>query len=375
MKKNSKSEVRKASATKQSRNEQLTVGIDLGDRTSHYSVQNVAGEEVESGKVSTTREGLSKHFGGVDRRRIILEAGTHSNWIRVHLESMGHEVIVANPRQIPGITKSVHKSDPKDAEKLALYGRVDARILHPIRHRSLEVQQDRGAIRARAVLVRSRTKIINTARGLAKSLGHRLPACGSEQFRVRVRQNLAAELECSIAPLLAVLETLDEQIRKLDGTLQRLAQEKYPEATRLEQVWGVGTQTALCFVLTLEDAGHFSKSRTVGAFIGLTSKKNQSGRRDPQLSISKAGDGQLRWLLVECAQRILSRKAPDSDLRRWGLQLYGRGDKNAKKRAIVAVARKLAVLLHKLWRSGEAYDPLYGSRRRQATEAAMSVAV
>ena len=344
------------------------MGIDLGDVTSHYVVQNVAGEAVESGKVATTREGLSKHFDGVARRRFIVEAGTHSNWVRVHLEGMGHEVIVANPRHIPGITRSTQKSDPKDAEKLAMYGRVDPRILHPIQHRSLETQQDRAVLRGREAMVQARTQLINCARGLAKSVGERLPKCDAEQFPARVREQLPAGLRTSILPLVEAVEKLSGQVEKLDETMKGM-EEKYAETRRLKQVWGVGRQTALCFVLALEDAERLDKSRAAGVVVGLGPKKGQSGGRDPQLGISKTGDRQLRWLLVECAQRILSNRAPDSDLRRWGLKLCNRGGKSAKKRAIVAVARRLAVLLHKLWRSGDTYDPFYNSKRETAAAA------
>ena len=369
MKKNSRSVAGQASKDKLKQNEQLTVGIDLGDRSSCYSIQNADGEEIESGKMATTAEALSKHFRGEPRLRIVIEAGTHSNWVRTHLEKQGHEVIVANPREIPGITRSPNKSDPKDAGKLALYGRVDPRILHPIQHRSLQAQHDLAVLRSRHALVGARTKLINAARGLAKSLGHRLGKCGSEQFAQRAGQELSAELEPSLRPLLRALESLNQQIHELDGTLQRMARDKYPESARLDQVWGVGVQTALAYVLTLEEPERFAKSRMAGSFIGLQPRRSQSGGRDPQLGISKAGNGHLRWLLVECAQRILSRRAPDSELRQWGLKLCERGGKNAKKRAIVAVARKLSVLLHKLWVSGEAYDPWYGRGQQSAVAA------
>ena len=183
------------------------------------------------------------------------------------MEGMGHEVIVANPREIPGITRSGNKSDPEDAFKLALYGRVDARILHPIQHRSMETQQDLTVIGARAGLVEARTQLINMTRGLAKSLGHRVGSCGTAQFAGRVRKELPAEMLTSLGPVLEVVEKLSEQIRKMDEEIERLAREKYPEAGRLQQVWGVGPQTALCYVLTLEDAERYGKSRAVGAVL------------------------------------------------------------------------------------------------------------
>lgn len=369
MTENSRKKSRKTKQTAKQPEERLTVGIDLGDVTSHYSVQTIAGEEIETGKVATSKEGLTKHFAGVARRRFIVEAGAHCNWVRVHLEAMGHEVIVANPRQVPGITRSTQKSDPKDANKLAMYGRVDVRILHPIQPRSLETQQDRAALRAREGLVRARTKLINMVRGLAKAVGERLPKCGAEQFAGRAREGMAEGLRPSLIPVLDGIEALNRQIEVVEQTIEQLAREKYPETARLQQVWGVGRLTALCFVLSLEDPNRLDKSRAAGVVVGLGPGKSQSGERDPQLGISKTGDRQLRWLLVECAQQGLSKRAPDSDLKRWGLKLCDRGGKNAKKRAIVAVARKLAVLLHKLWRSGETYEPLYNSKRQTAAAA------
>lgn len=369
MKKNSRNESRKKNQTSKQPEERLTVGIDLGDKTSQYSVQDIGGEEIEAGKVCTSKEGLTKHFAGLSRRRFIIEAGAQSTWVRAHLEAMGHEVIVANPRQVPGITRSTQKSDPKDAHKLAMYGRVDVRIVHPIQPRSLETQQDRATLRAREGLVRVRTKLINMVRGLSKAMGERLPKCGAEQFAGRVREVLVAGLRPSLIPVLDTIEELNRQIEVVDERIEQLGREKYPETARLQQVWGVGRRTALCFVLSLEDPHRLDKSRAAGVVVGLGPKKSQSGESDPQLGISKTGDRQLRWLLVECAQRVVSKRAPDSDLKRWGLKLCERGGKNAKKRAMVAVARKLAVLLHKLWRSGETYDPLYNSKRQTALAA------
>ena len=143
----------------------------------------------------------------------------------------------------------------------------------------------------------------------------------------------------------------DRQIREACG--------RYPETQWLLQVQGVGPVTALAYVLTLEEPTRFEKSRTVGAFLGLTPRRDQSGQSDKQLPITKAGNTYLRQLLVNCAHYIMGPFAQDSDLRRYGERIASRGGKNAKKRAVVAVARKLAVLLHRLWQDQSTYQPLY----------------
>jgi transposase len=251
-----------------------------------------------------------------------------------------------------------------------MYARVDPRILSPIQHRSLEAQHDLAIIRARAALVRVRTALINTARGLAKASGHRLPRTTSDRVAARCRATLPAILEASVGPLLDQIGQLRSQIEKMDLQIKQLAAHRYPESARLEQVPAVGPITAMTYLLTIEDPQRFRKSRDVGSFLGMCPRRNQSGQRDPQLGISKAGNVYLRSLLVQCAQCLLRKGAPDSALKRWGLKLSGRGGKNAKKRAVVAVARKLSVLLHKLWVSGKPYDPMYSRPSGQVSTTA-----
>ena len=152
--------------------------------------------------------------------------------------------------------------------------------------------------------------------------------------------------------------------------MEKIARESYPQVALLKQVKGVGTQIALTYVLTLDDPHRFLKSRDVGCFLGLKPGRRDSGQSQPQMHISKEGDSLLRTLMVQGAHYILGPFGEDCDLRRWGLKLAERGGKNAKKRAIVAVARKLAVLLHKLWVSGEVYEPLRKSSQVAASAAA-----
>jgi transposase len=163
---------------------------------------------------------------------------------------------------------------------------------------------------------------------------------------------------------------LTERIKDYDRKLQEICQEHYPETDLLRQVEGIGPLTALTFVLTIEDPYRFERSRSVGAYLGLVPATERSGDRDPQKRISKEGDEMLRKLLVSCAHYVLGAFGSDSDLRRHGQKIAARGGKNAKKRAVVATARKLAVLLHSLWVSGEVYEPLRNAHRLSGGRAA-----
>jgi transposase len=240
--------------------------------------------------------------------------------------------------------------------------RVDPKLLHPIQHRGGTAQADRALLRSRNALVECRTKLVNHARGIVKSIGGRLPSCSTSYFHKRVRQDLPNELKPALTPVLDTIGTLTLKIRRLEARIERLASKRYPETGLLRQVSGVGPLTSLSFVLTLEDPERFKHSRTVGPYLGLRPRQSQSGGQDPELRITKAGDTDLRRLLVGSAHYILGPFGPDTDLRRWGLALAARGKKNAKKRAVVAVARKLAVLLHRLWVTAEVYEPLRNNK-------------
>ena len=336
----------------------LTIGLDLGDRWSHLCALDASGEVTEVGRVRTTEAAMRERFGSLPPTRVALEVGTHSPWLSRVLEECGHEVLVANARKLRMIYKSDRKDDPTDAEMLARVARMDPKLLSPIRHRGVDAQNDLAVLRSRDVLVRTRTKLINHVRGTVKAAGSRLPSSSAESFHRRADEAIPKELRAGLAPVLELLGSLTQTIRGYDLAVERRAKEKYPETELLRQVTGVGPLTALAFVLKIEDPRRFPKSRTVGAYLGLVPKRDQSGDQDRQLRITKAGDGLVRRLLVGSAHYILGWRGPDTDLRRWGLALAERGGKNAKKRAVVAVARKLAVLLHRLWVTGEVYRPL-----------------
>jgi transposase len=335
----------------------ITIGLDLGDRFSRYCELDAAGVVLAEGRVATTPAGLRQHFAGRARCRIVCEVGTHSPWVSRLLASCGHEVLVANARQVRLIYAGDRKSDRIDAETLARLGRLDPRLLRPIQHRGAEAQAALAQLRARDALVRVRTVLINHVRGAVKSTGQRLPASSAPAFARTVAPHLEAAMQPALAPLLTMIATLSDQIRELERQLDALALTRYPETARLRQVGGVGLLIALAFVLTVEDPNRFAKSREVGPYLGLCPRQASSGRYQPELRISKRGDALLRRLLVNGAQYILGPFGPECTLRRKGLALAARGGKHAKKRAVIATARRLAVLLHRLWVGGAVYEP------------------
>ena len=367
MKKDSKKreQSRKGGANKPSQ-ETFTIGMDLGDKASQYCVLDRAGEVIKEGSVATRRKAMAERFGSMARCRMALEVGTHSPWVSRLLSSLGHEVIVANPRQLQLITASSRKDDKVDARTLARLARIDPELLRPIRHRGEKAQLDLMQIRVRAALVETRTGLVNALRGLAKSVGDRVPSCDPDSLDEARLEGLPQPLREVLEPLVEQVESLTKQIQHCDQKVEQIARSQYPETELLRQVYGVGTLIALTFVLTVEDRDRFRKSRDVGCYVGLRPKRSQSGERDPQLRITKEGDMYLRAMLVQGAHRILSRQGPQTDLKRWGLKLAERGGKNAKKRAIVAVARKLGILLHRLWVTGEVYEPLRHSGTAKA---------
>lgn len=362
MKKNSKSSETPKRSRKVRQSDQVTIGVDLGDKTSRYCALNAAGEVILEGACPTTKKGIGQFCGALAPCRIAIEVGTHSPWVSRELKNYGHEVIVANARQVKLISQSSRKNDRLDAEMLARLARTDPKLLRPIRHRSEEAQRDLLTIRVRAALVEARTALVNAARGLSKALGVRLPACDADQMGTAKLESLPAELQARLRPLAEEVESLTAKIKECDSSIEQIARDRYPETQLLRQVSGVGPLIALTYILTIEDKERFPKSREVGCYLGLRPKQRDSGERQPELRITKEGDVYLRKLLVQGAHCVMAQRAPDSDLKRWGTKLAGRGGKNARKRAVVAVARKLSVLLHHLWITGEVYEPLRNSQ-------------
>lgn len=341
-----------------------TIGCDLGDKQSELCILLEGGVMVRPDAVKTTIKGFTEFFTRPSAH-VVIEVGAHSRWVSELLEKLGHKVTVANPRRVKLISQGSSKTDAHDAELLARLGRADVGLLSPVKHRGNAAQADLAVAKARDALVGTRTKLVNHVRGVVKSFGERLPSCTPDCFHRKAKPHIPEALKPALEPIFAILESLDKQIDVHDKTIERIAK-KYPDVEIISQPKGVGMLTALVFLLTLEDKERFKKSRMVGAFVGFNPKKSQSGDVDKQLGISKAGDPFLRRLAVGCANYILGPFGEDSDLRRWGLALAKGGGKNAKKRAKVAVARKLVVLMHRLWVTGEEYEPLRHQKKLAA---------
>jgi len=339
--------------------------MDMGDKNHSVCVLDADGEVLARATVTNTGKAIRKYFGELEPCRVALEAGTHSGWVSRLLEGLGHKVLVGNPRKLRVIWDSDEKDDDRDAEMLARIARFDPHLLYPIHHRSQQAQSDLAVIKARDMLVKSRTILIAHARGAVKSTGQRISKCSAEAFHIRLLEEMPAELMPALEPIMKSIADLTCRIRHYDKVLDKLCTEKYPETEGLRAISGVGPVTTLAFILTIDESSRFDKSRAVGPFLGLTPKRDQSGQTDKQLRITKAGDAYLRRLLVGCAQYILGPFGPDCDLRRFGMKLAARGGKNAKRRAVIAVARKLAVMMHHLWKSGAAYDPFYQQNRKK----------
>jgi len=343
----------------------LTIGLDLGDKVSRVCELDAGGKIVKTAAVATTPGAMERYFGGRPRCRVVLEASTHSPWLSRQLKELGHEVVVANTSEVYAKRPRKRRNDRTDAEFLARQGRADVELLHPIKHRSAETQKDLALLRARDQLVGARTKLVNHVRGAVKSLGARINKCSTEVFAKRAATQVPEALLPSLTPLLEVIEDLTRRIREMDKQVERMIEE-HPEVVRLQQPGGVGPVTALAYVLAVEDPARFKHSRQVGAYFGLVPKLDDSSDSSPQLHITKAGDALVRKYLVSAARYILGPFAKDCDLRHYGEAIAARGGKNAKKRAAIAVARKLAVMLHHLWVAKADYDPDWLQRRRAA---------
>jgi len=334
---------------------EITVGLDLGKRFSHVVVVKRSGEIIADQRLTTSDSSLREFLGQWKGADVVFEVGPQSPWVNALVLEFGHKALAVNARELPQIYKSKKKTDRIDAHKL-----VEARWsqdLPLVELRDLDKQADLAVIRTRMAFVEQRTKFVNHVRSMCSSHGFSLPKCDAAYFHRHVE--IPEKLEPALAPALVQIESLSETIKEFDRKIERLCQEKYPETKPLQTVPGVASLTALAFVLTLHNCARFKSSRTVGAYLGLVPKVDQSCDWNPQLRITKAGDPYVRKLLITAAHHILGVRGADSALRRYGLRICPEGSKNkgAKKRAIVAVARKLAVVLHHLWQTAEDYTP------------------
>jgi len=336
-----------------------TIGLDLGSRRVHWHRLDPNGEVLGHGSVPTTREALRRLLTTVPQR-VVLETCGACRWVAALGRELGHEVVVANPRRFHLISQSESKSDRRDAKLLAEVGQVRPSLLHPVRLRGEETQRVRVLLAARRHLIEQRTGQVNFIRGQMRTLGLPLASSSVGAFTKKFRERIPGEYREALWPLLDEIDDLNGRIKTFDQAIERISREQHPETEVLRQIPGVGPILALTYIVTLESHEHFEDPRLVGAFVGLVPKTYASSEKNPQLRITKCGDRELRNLLVSAATWILT-WGKDSNLRRFGERIRARQDQTSRGKARIAVARKLAVLLHRLWRTGEAYEPLHGS--------------
>jgi transposase len=336
------------------------IGIDLGDKQHAICVLDKNGNTLKEFSIPNHEKYLQTLADDYPKARIGMEVGTHSPWISRLFTARGMDVFVANARKLRAIYTNERKSDKVDARMLARITRMDPELLHPVSHGSEQNQMDFLPIKLRDTLVRQRAAIISSIRTTLKALGVRLSCTSTESFARQARAGLTqrTDLLALVEPSLLALESLCTHIAEYDKTIAKTAVVRHPQAGKLQAIAGVGPITSLSFVLSIEDPSRFKDARDVGAFLGLVPRRDQSGATDKQLPISKAGDRYLRGLLVQASQYVLGHFGPDCDLRRYGLKLAARGGKAAKKKAVIAVARKLAVVMLTLWQKQCDYEPL-----------------
>lgn len=346
---------------------QACIGFDLGDDLANYCLIGAEGEVEMRGTVPMERNSLTDLLQALPKGRVVLEASTQSHWVSAVMRSIRDEVYVANPRRLPLLTQSSRKTDRNDAELLARIGRLDVSLLSPVHQRTEACMHARAHLRTRSLLVRMRVRLANSVRSTLKVFGHKPVTCAVECVASRHRPIVPEELISILEPLFASLEAFNQQIKQLDRALEAEARH-FPESIPLRQIHGVGPLVSLAFVTAIGNPRRFKDSRCIGAYLGLTPKSRQSGAADPRLPISKEGDGTVRSLLVTAATHILRKSAPDTDLKRYGKRIAAGGTPRDKGRARVAVARKLAVLLHRLWLTGEVYEPLRAANTTKRTD-------
>lgn len=345
------------------------LGMDMSDRSLVVSLRQPDGTVAQSMTLPLTRDLLSLYLRSVkDLRPVVaFETGTHSNWVYDLVKELGFDrIIVADARMLKMIYQSDKKCDRVDSETLARFAQACPELLHATQPRGEQARRDRRLLSARHIAVQARTKVITHIRGLVKATGARLKSCDADDF-VDLRDTVPADLVEVLDPVFEAIRKLDEAIGIYDELVEKRCKDD-PVIAQLTQITGVGNITALAFVSCIENPARFKKNRTVGAFVGLCPRVDKSGEIERQLGITKRGDGYLRQLLVSSAQTILRKSSPATDLKRLGHKIATRGGKKAKRHAAVAVARKLAVLMLVLWKTGDKYEPL------RNTQSAKSVA-
>jgi transposase len=343
-----------------------TLGLDVGDR--FIQVCEVRGGVVVAQRqIPTSRESLTKFVAGQKPCRVVIEVGKHSPWMSDLFKTTAFEAIFVNAARLMTLHELKRKTDKLDARYLASRGSLnDAKMFESrVEHRVLKSRAAMTLIRSRDVMVRSRTRLVTSARSMVDSYGGKLPSCAPESFTSpKVVKAIPKEIFEAIEPMIGMIKSANQQILKLEKKINKLAQKEFPQVAAVSQVQGVGNLTGLAFTLVVDDVKRFKNGRLVGAYLGLTPGIRQSGEEEHELGITKEGDDLVRRLLVQAANYIVYR-GEDSDLRRFGERIIEANKRTGKKRAVIAVARKLAVVLFHLLKTGDTYDPLYHTKKQQ----------
>ncbi len=329
------------------------LGIDVHSKYSEVCGISERGEVTVRRRIPTTETGLRRFFSSREVTQVTLESGPVTPWVYRLLCELGHDVVVVNPRRVRLIAESTLKTDGIDAEVLARLSRVDLNLLRPVYQRTPEAQELRTRLRVRASLVKTRTSLINAVRGTVRAQGYRVPSCPAKSFVARFASfTLEPSLAEAIEPLVTTIGELTDRINDLEQEL--VAESKSNDLlVRLQTVPGVGPLVSLAYVGWMDTPARFTRSRDVGACLGLRPSLRSSGGREIRGRITREGDVEMRRLLVQAAHAALHCRK-DSALRRWGQALV---ERVGKSKAIVALARKIAVLLHRLWVTGDSFRP------------------
>ena len=348
------------------------IGLDLHQRESQLSSKADDGT-ITDRRIVTSRDRLTAVFGDRPRARILLEASTESEWVARHLESLGHEVIVADPNFAPMYaTRSRRtKTDKRDAR--ALMDACETGAYRPAHRLADGRRHMRAELAVRDVLVRTRTRYASLAKSLVRREGLRVPASDSRVVPAKITAlALSPTLQAELAPLLAVYGPLNEQIVASEVRLAAL-EHTDPIVRLLITAPGVGPVTAAAFVSTIDDIARFPSAHSLEAYLGLVPSERSSGERRQLGHITKTGNTRMRWLLVEAAWCILRSKSSETAaLRGWASAVATR---RGKRIAAVALARRLAGILFAMWRDGVAYDATKIRMPRPAVVRTMAVPV
>lgn len=333
----------------------LYVGLDVSQATTSICVVDAIGTTVWRGKTSSEPDAIARalRVHAPDVVRIGLETGSLSNWLTRSLRQRGLPVVCVDARHAKAaLNLQINKTDGNDAFGLAQVVRTG--WFREVAVKGMDAQTLRMLLVARAQLVSQRQALANTIRGLLKTFGYVVARGSYGPFAVRVRELIDgnAALGAIVEPLLTAWQALREQIALLDRqVLLRAKTDRV--ARRLMSIPTVGVIVALSYVAVIDTPHRFKRSTSVGAYLGLTPRRYQSGEIDKAGRISKCGDGLLRSYLFQAANAMLTRKVRDCRLRSWGLALAVR---IGARRAKVAVARKLAVIMHRVWRDDRDFD-------------------